>query len=117
MSTGGGGTSSALAPSVSWDVAWEAALTALELDLGLAEQMLSLDHIADNPPRDPWAPPVGLGPLPATLADRARALLERQIETGRRLAEAADLSRRHSRAVQALRAAPPAVPVYLDTPA
>ena len=117
MSTAGGGTSSALAPPVSWDAAWAAALTTLELDLALAEQMLSLDHIADNPPRDPWAAPLGLGPLPATLADRARALLDRQIETGRRLAEAADLSRRHSRAAQALRSAPPTVPVYLDTPA
>lgn len=113
----GGGTSTALTPSASWDAVWEAALTSLEIDLDLAEAMLSLDHIADNPPRDPWAPPQGLGPLPATLADRARALLDRQIETGRRLAEAADLSRRHSRAAQALRSVPPAVPVYLDTPA
>lgn len=100
-----------------WDAAWEAALTALELDVAAAEATLTLDHIADAPPRDPWAPPVGLGPLPATLADRARALLERQLETGRRLAEAAELSRRHSRAAQALRQSPPPLPVYLDTPA
>ena len=100
-----------------WDAAWEAALTALELDVASAEGMLALDHIADAPPRDPWAPPVGLGPLPASLADRAQALLDRQIETGRRLAEAAELSRRHSRAAQALRSGPPSVPVYLDVPA
>ncbi|MBX9246632.1 hypothetical protein ICW40_17720 [Actinotalea ferrariae] len=100
-----------------WGVAWEAALSELELDVAAAEAMLSLDHIADAPPRDPWAPPTALGPLPAPLVDRARTLLDRQIEVGRRLAEAAELSRRHSRAAQALRQAAPSVPVYLDTPA
>ena len=99
-----------------WTEAWESALTALELDVVLAERALTLDHIAENPP-DLWAPPVGLGPLPATLADRARALLGRQLEVGRRLAEAADLSRRHLAAAAALRSAGPAVPVYLDVPA
>ena len=108
----------AIAPTTPrWDAAWESALAALEIDVAAAEAMLSLDHIADAPPRDPWAPPAGLGPLPAPLVDRARTLLDRQIEVGRRLAEAAELSRRHSRAAQALRQAPPSVPVYLDTPA
>lgn len=99
-----------------WDAAWEAALAALELDVASAEGMLALDHIADAPP-DPWAPPTGLGPLPASLGDRAQALLDRQIEVGRRVAEAADLSRRHSRAAQALRSVGPSVPVYVDLPA
>lgn len=107
----------ATAPVGRWEAAWASALTALEMDVDAAERMLALDHIADAPPRDPWAPPVGLGPLPATLGERARALLDRQIEVGRRLAEAADLSRRHSRAAEAMRQAPPAMPVYLDTPA
>lgn len=100
-----------------WHEAWAEALASLELDLATAEHMLTLGHIAHDPPRDPWAPPVGLGPLPVALADRARTLLARQIDVGRRLAEAADLSRRHSRAVDALRATAPATPVYLDTPA
>lgn len=108
-------TTSATAPG--WGAAWEAALTELEVDVAAVEAMLALDRIAEAPPRDPWAPPVGLGPLPAPLVDRARTLLDRQIEVGRRLAEAAELSRRHSRAAQALRQAPPSVPVYLDTPA
>ncbi|WP_149203363.1 hypothetical protein [Actinotalea subterranea] len=103
--------------STTWGSAWEAALTALELDVEAAERMLALDHIADTPPRDPWAPPVGLGPLPAALGDRALALLDRQIEVGRRMAEAADLSRRHGRAAQALRSGAPSVPVYVDLPA
>ena len=101
---------------VDWTEAWESALTALELDVVVAERTLTLDHIADNPPA-PWTPPVGLGPLPASLADRARALLARQIELGRRLAEAADMSRRHLAAAQSLRSTGPAVPVYLDLPA
>lgn len=103
--------------TTTWGAAWEAALAELELDVAAAEAVLALDHIADAPQRSAWTPPAGLGPLPAPLAERARALLDRQLEVGRRLAEAAELSRRHSRAAQALRQAPPAVPVYLDTPA
>ena len=99
-----------------WDAAWEQALHRLEIDVAAAEALLTLDHIADSPP-DPWAPPVGLGPLPLTLVDRARTLLDRQIEAGLRLSQAADLSRRHSRAAEAMRSAAPSVPVYLDTPA
>ena len=102
--------------AVNWAQAWESALAALELDVVVAECALTLDHIAENPP-DLWAPPVGLGPLPATLGDRARALLARQLEVGRRLAEAADLSSRHLAAAQSMRSTGPAVPVYLDVPA
>ncbi|MBO1751254.1 hypothetical protein J4G33_05505 [Actinotalea sp. BY-33] len=100
-----------------WGTAWEEALGALELDVDAAEAMLALDHLADLPAHDPWSPPVHMGPLPVTLVERAKAVLDRQIEVGRRLAEAADLSRRHSRAAQTLRSAPPSSPVYLDTPA
>lgn len=99
-----------------WDAAWEAALEALELDVDQVERALALRDIALDPP-DPWRPPSGLGPLPAALADRARALLDRQIEVSRRVAEAAALARRHARAAQAMRSAPEASPVYLDTPA
>lgn len=105
------------APSGSWDAAWVDALEALEMDLATAERMLALGHLAQEPPVAPWAPPTGLGPLPLDLADRARTLLDRQVEVARRLTEAADLSRRHSRAVQAMRATAPAGPVYVDTPA
>lgn len=110
-------TGATLSGPRTWDAAWEAALAVLELDVAAAEGMLTLDHIADAPPPDPWAPPTGLGPLPASLGHRAQVLLDRQIEVGRRLAEAADLSRRHSRAAQALRSAGPSVPVYVDLPA
>lgn len=99
-----------------WDAAWADALSALEIDLELAERMLALDHIAEDPP-EPWTPPADLGPLPLEFADRVRALLDRQIELARRLAEAADLNRRHQRAVQAMRHDGPSSPVYVDTPA
>ncbi len=98
-----------------WDAAWEAALAQLELDVEVAERMLAHDHVPQ--PADPWAPPTNLGPLPAELADRARALLGRQLEVGRRLAEAALLAKRHGQVAQAMRAVPPSVPVYIDTPA
>lgn len=97
-----------------WTTAWEDALTALELDVEATERVLDHDHVPAPP--DPWAPPTGLGPLPAELADRARALLARQVELSRRVAEAAILARKHGQAAQAMRSVPPAVPVYLDTP-
>lgn len=108
--------SSASSAAAGWGAAWEGALAELELDVALAEQMLTLGHIAQDPPT-PWSPPSGLGPLPTEMVDRARTLLDRQLDVARRLAEAADLSRRHSRAVQAMRATAPSVPVYIDTPA
>jgi len=98
----------------SWDAAWEAALTALELDVELAERVLEHDHVPA--PVDPWTAPTGLGPLPIALAGRAQALLGRQLEVSRRLAEAALLAKRHGQVAQAMRSAPPALPVYLDTP-
>lgn len=99
-----------------WDAAWDAALAALELDVAEIERTLSMRDIALDPPK-PWTPPTGLGPLPASLVDRAQALLDRQIEASRRVAEAASLARRHARAAQGMRSAPEASPVYVDTPA
>lgn len=99
-----------------WEAAWSHALTELELDVAQAEALLRADHEATAAVRThPWAPPTGLGPLPASLAQRAQALLDRQLDVARRTAEAALLSRRHLVAVDAMRERPPAVPVYLDT--
>lgn len=99
--------------ATSWDSAWAAALAELEMDVEAAERMLTLDRIAEAPPAG-WTPPSGLGPLPATLLDRAKALLSRQLEVGRRLAEAAELSRRQLAAAQAHRATAESAPVYID---
>jgi hypothetical protein len=104
-----------------WEAAWSAALTDLELDLAQAEALLRADHLAatvgatENRAVVAWHPPVGLGPLPASLQVRAEALLDRQISVGRRIAEAANLSRRQAAAAEGMRSRPPAVPVYLDT--
>src|SRR5690606_7025139 len=96
-----------------WVQAWEAALTALELDVAQAEAALAADHL-EPVPVERWAPPQLDGPLPFALLDRARALHERQVEVARRLGEAARLSRRHQRAAEAMRAGGAAVPVYVD---
>ncbi|MDO8122154.1 hypothetical protein Q6346_12630 [Isoptericola sp. b490] len=101
---------------MTFDDAWREALDALELDLVVAEEMLTLDRIAENPP-DRWAPPSHLGPMPAALADRARAILNRQLEVSRRLAEAAALSRRQLAATRSLRGRAESAPVYVDLPA
>jgi hypothetical protein len=91
---------------------WVDALTALELDVADAEASLTGDHTPER--RDPWTPPEGLGPMPASLRTRAEALLERQTEVARQITEAASMSRRQARAVQAMRANGPARPVYVD---
>lgn len=100
-----------------WSEAWAEALEALELDVAEAEAMLAVDHVFEATTRDPWTPPVNLGPLPAHLADRARALLGRQLDVSRQLAAAARNSRRHDRAISHLDMRAPAAPVYIDTPA
>jgi hypothetical protein len=96
-----------------WLERWSAALAELQLEVDLAEALLASDHLPEG--RRGWVPPTGLGPLPASLRARAEALLDRQAEVGRRLAEAASLARRHASAVQVLRAGGPARPVYVDT--
>lgn len=103
-------------PDTDWTAAWEAALAELELDVEAAEQMLAAREVAEAP-HTTWQPPSGLGPLPVELADRARALLARQVETARRIGEAAALARRHARAAQGMRATGESRPVYVDTPA
>ncbi|PVU84182.1 hypothetical protein DDP54_10640 [Cellulomonas sp. WB94] len=104
-------------PVPTWETAWSAALAVLELDVAQAEAQLAAAHTSAPVLTSPraWAPPVGLGPLPASLKTRAEALLDRQISVGRRIAEAANLSRRQAAAAEGMRSRPPAVPVYLDT--
>jgi hypothetical protein len=96
--------------------AWRAALDELEVDLATAEQTLRLDRISEQP-RRAWTPPSGLGPIPADLVVRARALRDRQLEVSRRLAESVALSRRQLDASRRLRQRAEAAPVYLDLPA
>lgn len=97
-----------------WVTAWTRALAELELGVGEAEALLRAGH--ENAPVGPaWQPPTHLGVLPAPLRERAQALVTRQLQVARSLAEAAEHSRRHLRVLDQLRAAPETTPVYLDT--
>lgn len=96
---------------------WEQALGDLELEVEHAEELLRVAHLPtpqDVAARAAWHPPGDLGPLPAPLLDRARALHARQLDVAQRLAEAAAVSRRHLAATDAMRGRPAARPVYVD---
>lgn len=96
---------------------WDHALADLELEVEHAEELLRIAHLPapqEVARRAAWTPPGDLGPLPASLVARARALHARQLDVARRLAEQAAVSRRHLAAATALRERPPAQPVYLD---
>ncbi len=116
-------TSGPPAGAGSFTAAWEQALAELELEVSAAEDLLGrLHRQAELPPatlRQPWAPPAGLGPLPLPLADRARALADRQAHVAEALARAMVLNRRQARAAGALADAraqqrAPQGAVYLD---
>ena len=101
-----------------WDNAWHTALDAMELDVAETEAVLARLHAeADHVPSPlaPWQPPAGLGPLPSTLADRARALLERQQRAAAELTRAMVGNRRQQRAAAAADHRAAARPVYIDT--
>jgi hypothetical protein len=100
-----------------WGTAWSRALEDLELDVLVAERTLDSDHlpsIAQVAALAAWRPPADLGPLPASLADRARALLDRQLAAAAALARAMTMNRRQLAALTALRPVSAARPVFLD---
>lgn len=61
-----------------------------------------------------WAPPAGLGPLPESLAERARVLEAAQQDLAARLAEARSTVATHLGALRAVPSARRDAPVYLD---
>ncbi|WP_240675512.1 hypothetical protein [Cellulomonas endophytica] len=98
--------------------AWRAALDELELDVAEAERLLDEAHRAAEAPAPvvgAWLPPLGLGPLPRPLLERATALVERQSAAARRMVEAIGRGRRHAAAAEAMRVGVPAGPVYVDS--
>ncbi|WNM24548.1 hypothetical protein RN607_14550 [Demequina capsici] len=101
---------------VDWNAAWERTLTELEIDVAQAEALLTASHRDVALRATPWTPPE-LPPLPASMLERARTLLDRQLKVSQQLADAARESRRHSRAVAHLKVGTPPVPVYIDAPA
>lgn len=100
-------------PASGWTAAWCAALAELEFDVGEAEELIRVGH-ATGPLGPAWLPPSDLGQLPASLRDRAQALVARQLRVAQSLTEAAQQSRRHLRVLERLRATPESTPVYLD---
>jgi hypothetical protein len=94
-----------------WDTAWSRALDEMEIAVVEAEGLLTDTH---RPAPVPWSPPVGLGPLPASLEERARAILERQLTVAQALSTAMVRGRRHLRALATLTPAPVHPPVYVD---
>jgi len=97
-----------------WQTAWVAALDELELAVGDVERMLAASHAEPAAPLAAWRPPTGLGPLPASLEERARALLARQLATAQELASAVVRSRRQLRIQEAMAPVAPHPPVYVD---
>lgn len=83
----------------SFHAAWGQALADLELDVQECERLLASLHHDDLPDvlagMGSWAPPTRLGPLPSSLADRARIVLARQLAVAEQLAGAALRSQQH----------------------
>ncbi len=100
---------------VSFRAEWEAALDRLELDVGLAEQLL----VSATPVLpQPWEPPTVRGPMPDDLVPRARLLHERQLAAAQKITLAASATRRQAAlAAKVTDTITPDVPVYLDVTA
>jgi hypothetical protein len=95
---------------------WLAVLEAMELEADAVEQMLRhRDMMAEQVP-DPgvFPPPPGVGPLPLPLTERARALVQRQLDLSRELSIAIAGNRQQARLVARLQREGPPPPVYLD---
>ncbi len=112
------GAAGTTAAATGWDAAWSAALDRLDLDAAEVEAMLArtrteADHVPAVPA--PFQPPARLGPLPASLATRAQAVLERHQRLAEELTTAMTENRRQRAATAVLSQRPAAVPVYIDT--
>lgn len=93
---------------------WERALDRLEADVLVAEQVA-----AGQTPMElgPWSAPEPATPLPAHLAERARAVLQRQQQLLTTLPEAAARVRRQlgvTRRISSATAAPAGPSLYVD---
>ena len=104
-------------PQDGWDAAWCAALDAMELEIDAVERMLRHRDLLEAAPPDgaEFTPPAGLGPLPIGLTERARRLVQRQLELSRELSVAMAGNRQQARLVSRLhRAGGHIPPVFLD---
>lgn len=97
-----------MSPAESTFTAWAAALDALEGELEWARDL-------DRPGASAWSAPAGLGPIPAELLDRAKAIQASQRELTERLLHSHGETARHLAAVRTVPAARPHTnSVYLD---
>jgi hypothetical protein len=107
-----------VATAADWRAEWEAALAQLDLDLDVAESLLA--SAADIVPADAveamgsWTPPANIGPLPESLAERARLVLARQLAVIEDVAAAAVRSRQHLEVTRRMRPEPPSGPLFVD---
>jgi len=100
-----------------WAAAWSAALEVMELEADHVEQMLRHRDILELPAvtSAAFVPPAGLGPLPMPLTERARRLMERQLDLSRELSIAIAGNRQQARLVSRLnREGGHSVPVFVD---
>ncbi len=94
---------------------WVAALERLEVDVELAEALLTSP---DPTPLPEWTPPVMRGPLPSDLEPRARLVLERQLAVAHALTRKLTATGRERGFARAVRATgSPDIPIYVDVSA
>lgn len=73
------------------------------------------DVLAEQASHDfSFSPPGDIGPIPAELVDRARAVLQRHHDLEAATQAAMNIARKHSDAAKAMRPSAPSVPVYFD---
>ncbi|WP_328291743.1 hypothetical protein OG218_03125 [Kineococcus sp. NBC_00420] len=86
-----------------WSSAWDDALRSVELDVDRAELLIRAMHAGEEPseglPAHDWVAPAALGQVPHEFAERARVLLQRQLDVSERLAEAMIHARSRRRAL------------------
>ena len=114
--------SSALARTATTDaaarVAWGAALDDLEVSLDTAARALAVSTSAEEglaSTLTAWTPPIGLGALPADVAERVQDLLRNQQKLIIELEQARSLTLKHLTAVRSVPSERDArASVYLD---
>jgi len=105
-------------PDQAWRSAWSTALQSVELDVDAAEVLIEKMHggADDLPPPvlpQDWVDPSVLGPIPVEFEDRARLLLQRQLDVGVKLTEAMWQARSQRRGLSKFAAAEKR-PVFVD---
>lgn len=98
-----------------WDDAWRAALDELELTVERAEELLRASDLVLLPD---WEPPELPVRMPADQVERARVLLQRQLDTARKISMTAAATRQQLALADKLTSAGrEKTPVYLDVTA